>query len=214
MESEALRRSLVVHRAAVDADAIDGKQMNNVLVFYGFGGVGKSALSVKLEEWVNGGVGCEHWGHSPTGFRVVTARWDLRDSRMLKNPVLFYLRLRHALAGAGVRTPLLDVGIVATAIKFNAGRGDDPDDLLSGIPRLAENLVQELFPGLDDTLDMAIYRLNSLGYMGNIITVNTLDQIIGLIAEYSHEEAILIGGNGQNVIIEIQERVKEISEKL
>ena len=71
-----------------------------------------------------------------------------------------------------------------------------------------------LFPGLDDTLDMAIYRLNSLGYMGNIITVNTLDQIIELVAEYSHEEAILIGGNGQDVIIDIQERIREISEKL
>lgn len=71
-----------------------------------------------------------------------------------------------------------------------------------------------LFPGLDDTLDIAIYRLNSLGYMGNIITVNTLDAIIELVAEYSHEEAILIGGNGQDVIIEIQERIKEISEKL
>ena len=71
-----------------------------------------------------------------------------------------------------------------------------------------------LFPGLDDTLDLAIYRLNSLGYMGNIITVNTLDQIIELVAEYSHEEAILIGGNGQDVIIEIQERIKQISEKL
>lgn len=71
-----------------------------------------------------------------------------------------------------------------------------------------------LFPGLDDTLDMAIYRLNSLGYMGNIITVNTLDQIIELVAEYSHEEAILIGGNGQDVIINIQERIKQISEKL
>jgi len=71
-----------------------------------------------------------------------------------------------------------------------------------------------LFPGLDDTLDLAIYRLNSLGYMGNIITVNTLDQIIELVAEYSHENAILIGGNGQEVIIEIQERIKEISEKL
>ena len=71
-----------------------------------------------------------------------------------------------------------------------------------------------LFPGLDDTLDIAIYRLNSLGYMGNIITVNTLDQIIELVAEYSHEEAILIGGNGQEVIIEIQERIKQISEKL
>ena len=71
-----------------------------------------------------------------------------------------------------------------------------------------------LFPGLDDTLDIAIYRLNSLGYMGNIITVNTLDQIIELVAEYSHEDAILIGGNGQDVIIEIQERIKQISEKL
>lgn len=71
-----------------------------------------------------------------------------------------------------------------------------------------------LFPGLDDTLDLAIYRLNSLGYMGNIITVTTLDQIIELVAEYSHEDAILIGGNGQDTIIEIQERIKLISEKL
>ena len=71
-----------------------------------------------------------------------------------------------------------------------------------------------LFPGLDDTLDIAIFRLNSLGYMGNIITVNTLDQIIELVAEYSHEDAIFIGGNGQDTIIDIQERIKLISEKL
>ena len=71
-----------------------------------------------------------------------------------------------------------------------------------------------LFPGLDDTLDIAIYRLHSLGYMGNIITVSTLDQIIELVAEYSHEEAIFIGGNGQDTIIDIQERIKLISEKL
>ena len=74
--------------------------------------------------------------------------------------------------------------------------------------------VLVLFPGLDDTLDIASYRLSSLGYMGNIITVNTLDQIIELVAEYSHEDAILIGGNGQETIIEIQERIKLISEKL
>ena len=71
-----------------------------------------------------------------------------------------------------------------------------------------------LFPGLDDTLDMAIYRLNLLGYGGNIITVNSLDEIIELVAEYSHEDAILIGGNGQETIIDIQERIKLISEKL
>jgi UDP-N-acetylmuramoylalanine--D-glutamate ligase len=71
-----------------------------------------------------------------------------------------------------------------------------------------------LFPGLEDTVDMAIYRLNMLGYSGNIITVNSLDQIIELVAEYSHEDAILIGGNGQDTIIDIQERIKLISEKL
>ena len=71
-----------------------------------------------------------------------------------------------------------------------------------------------LFPGLEETFDIAIYRLNLLGYMGNVITVNTLDQIIELVAEYSHQEAILIGGNGQDVIIDIQERIKLISDKL
>ena len=40
------------------------------------------------------------------------------------------------------------------------------------------------------------------------------DEIIELVAEYSHEDAILIGGNGQDVIIDIQERIKLISEKL
>ena len=71
-----------------------------------------------------------------------------------------------------------------------------------------------LFPGLDDTLDIAIYRLNSLGYEGNIITVNTLDEIIELVADYSHEEALLIAGNGQDILIDIQERIKQISENL
>ena len=71
-----------------------------------------------------------------------------------------------------------------------------------------------LFPGLEDTLDMAVYRLNSLGYGGNIITVTSLDEIIELVAEYSHEDAILIGGNGQETIIDIQERIRLISEKL
>lgn len=69
-----------------------------------------------------------------------------------------------------------------------------------------------LFPGLDDTLDMCLFRLNSLGYGGRIEIANSLDEIIALIAEFSHEEAILIGGNGQDAIIEIQERVKLLSQ--
>ena len=71
-----------------------------------------------------------------------------------------------------------------------------------------------LFPGLEDTLDMALYRINSLGYEGNVIMVHSLDEIIELVAEYSHEDSIFIGGNGQDTIIDIQERIKLISEKL
>ena len=71
-----------------------------------------------------------------------------------------------------------------------------------------------LFPGLDDTIDMAMYRLNSLGYEGRIEIANSLDEIIVLVAEFSHEDAIFIGGNGQETIIDIQERIKLLSENL
>ncbi|RRD48751.1 hypothetical protein [Arachnia propionica] len=149
LESEALRRSLEVHRAAIDADAIDPEVMNNMLVFYGIGGVGKSALSEKLEEWLNGGKGCAHWGACPTGFGVVTARWDLRTDAELKSPVLLHLRLREALAAAGVETPMLDLGIVAVATKFNSSMGAEQHGSLAAVPALAEGLLSTLFPTVD-----------------------------------------------------------------
>ena len=67
-----------------------------------------------------------------------------------------------------------------------------------------------LFPGLEDTLDQAKFRLNSLNYAGRVEIANNLDEIIGFIAEFSHEPAILIGGNGQENIIKIQDRLKQI----
>ena len=67
-----------------------------------------------------------------------------------------------------------------------------------------------LFPGLEDTLEQAKYRLNSLNYKGRIEIANNLDEIIAFVAEFSHEKAILIGGNGQENIIKIQDRLKQI----
>ncbi|MCC7553176.1 MAG: UDP-N-acetylmuramoylalanine--D-glutamate ligase [Methanobacteriaceae archaeon] len=72
--------------------------------------------------------------------------------------------------------------------------------------------VVVLFSGLDDTIDMAVERFKELQYDGRIEIANTLDDIIFLLAEFSHEEAIFIGGNGQNTIIEIQERLKLLSD--
>lgn len=67
-----------------------------------------------------------------------------------------------------------------------------------------------LFPGLEDTLDQAKFRLNSLNYDGRVEIANNLDEIIGFVAEFSHDPAILIGGNGQENIIKIQDRLKQI----
>ena len=67
-----------------------------------------------------------------------------------------------------------------------------------------------LFPGLEDTLDQVKFRLNSLEYNGRIEIANNLDEIIAFVAEFSHEPAILIGGNGQETIIKIQDRLRQI----
>ena len=67
-----------------------------------------------------------------------------------------------------------------------------------------------LFPGLEDTLDQAKFRLNSLDYDGRVEIANNLDEIIAFVAEFSHDPAILIGGNGQETIIKIQDRLKQI----
>lgn len=69
-----------------------------------------------------------------------------------------------------------------------------------------------LFPGLDDNFEVAKYRLNSLNYEGRVEIATSLDEIIALVAGFSHEEAMLIGGNGQDVIIDIQERIRLLSQ--
>ncbi len=93
-----------------------------------------------------------------------------------------------------------------------------------GTPRINEihrfdilNLVVEsnpeaiiLFPGLDDTLDQAILRLKELNFNKRIEIANSLDEIIKFVAEFSYEENLFIGGNGQANIIKIQDRLKEI----
>lgn len=67
-----------------------------------------------------------------------------------------------------------------------------------------------LFPGLEDTLDQAKFRLNSLDYKGRVEIANNLDEIVAFVAEFSHDPAILIGGNGQETIIMIQDRLRQI----
>ncbi|WP_295722362.1 Mur ligase family protein [uncultured Methanobrevibacter sp.] len=69
-----------------------------------------------------------------------------------------------------------------------------------------------LFPGLANTVDMAMHRLDLLNYEGEVNIANNLDDLISFVAEYAHEDALFIGGNGQEVIISIQKRLEKLCE--
>lgn len=71
--------------------------------------------------------------------------------------------------------------------------------------------VVVLFPGVDDSVDNGLYKLQSLGYNGRIEIVYSLDELIVFVAEFSHEEAILIGGFGKESISQIEERISLLS---
>lgn len=83
-------------------------------------------------------------------------------------------------------------------------------DILNEVVKYNPEVIV-LFPGLDDNFEMAKYRLNSLNYEGRVEIATSLDEIIAFVAEFSHEDAMLIGGNGQEVIIDIQERISLLS---
>lgn len=102
---------------------------------------------------------------------------------------------------------------------------DDFHAIFMGSPRLDEvdrlDMIDEvvkynpevivLFSGLEDNLLLMEQRIANLNYPGRVEIATTLDDIIEYVAEFSHENAMLIGGNGQENIIEIQERIKLLS---
>jgi len=80
-------------------------------------------------------------------------------------------------------------------------------DILNEVSKSKPEIIV-IFPGLEDTVDLAIERLKDLNFAGKIKVAKNIDQIIKLITEYSHEESIFIGGNGQDTIIDIQNRLE------
>lgn len=85
-------------------------------------------------------------------------------------------------------------------------------DILNEVVKADPNYII-IFPGLEKTLDHCLKRLNELDYKGIVKTAHNLDEIIEYVAEFSHEPAIFIGGNGQAHIIEIQERLRNLIER-
>lgn len=114
---------------------------------------------------------------------------------------------------SAIRSILDEKQFYATFIGTPRINEEDRLDILNEVVKSYPEVII-LFPGLDDTIDQAKYRLQSLNYDGRVEVANNLDEIIAFVAEFSFEEAIFIGGNGQNAIIEIQKRIEQISNSL
>lgn len=148
-ESETLATSLSAHRTHKTTFTEDSPA-RNVLVFHGLGGIGKSTLSVRLEDWITGRLDDEgNWGNPPLPLVTATARIDLHASSGTVDPVFLVLVLRRALNALKPRWPAFDL---ALATWWAAAR---PGDLLPNIkgepdPQLNDAVIATLADVLSD----------------------------------------------------------------
>lgn len=128
-DSKALTDSLRAHLDRVRADTIDSTCNENVLTFYGLGGMGKTRLSQRMEHWLQGELGdATEWGPRPIE-TTATVRWDLDHGDGNLDLVAMILALRVGLGRISVRTPAFDLALAA----YLAGvRPGETVELLSG----------------------------------------------------------------------------------
>ena len=112
-ELDALRGSLLAHRARMDAGLIDTTELRNVLTFYGEGGAGKSELSRQLQDWAAGTGMPDHWQPAPERPADVTARWDFNDSLGVVDAHDLLATLRSAIGGFRSSWPAFDLAFTA-----------------------------------------------------------------------------------------------------
>lgn len=113
-ESQALTAALVAFRRHIDRDDEVGIARHNLLTFYGVGGIGKTALSERLEAWVNRGLPLDDgWGPPPATKVDATTRIDLHGSAGQMDIPAALLALRSGVAKLQRRWPIFDLAFSA-----------------------------------------------------------------------------------------------------
>lgn len=128
-ESEALARSLAVHVERLRNDGLESDVRDNVLSFYGVGGVGKTELSKRLAVWLQGGLGdASDWGPPPVAGPVAVVRWDLFASSGAVDPVDLLAALRVGLLGGRRRWTAFDLAFASYVSAVRPGETLDLRD--------------------------------------------------------------------------------------
>lgn len=115
-ESHAFAAALLAHQIRLD-DVVgteDSSQGRNLLVFHGHGGMGKSALSHRLQKWGEGELDPEAgWGPAPVTSVAAFARIDLHESQGFIDGAELLAQLRIQIGGLKATWPLFDLAFAA-----------------------------------------------------------------------------------------------------
>lgn len=207
-ESEAFMQSVWARDADLATDRVTPESLENVLLFHGFGGLGKTQLSLGLQSWIDPPVGAHsrapsHWGAAPAPERpIVTARWDLNDSGGNLDPVTLLLSLRTALHTKRSRQlpsktwRAFDVAFAAYAARVRPGQPLDPTDTTGGyaseLPQMVGEVALETVVdvgagvGMQGLLDAA---RGALGYIRQRRTLTEYPNLADLVEDCLTAEA-------------------------
>ncbi|MEV6415206.1 hypothetical protein [Kribbella sp. NPDC051718] len=112
-ESQAFRTALRAFRRRLDADE-DSDSRYNVLTYYGVGGIGKTALSARLQAWVDGDLPLvTGWGSTPDTKVDATIRVDLHTSSGQIDLLSLVLAIRRGLVPVRPSLPIFDFALAA-----------------------------------------------------------------------------------------------------
>lgn len=156
-ESHAFIQSLAAQRAFLDTESDDeADTAKNVLVYFGMGGIGKTTLSRRLENWVLGRLDQDDkWGPSLTHVSA-TVRFDLHESTGRFDIEKAVIALRWALGDIQKHWPGFDW---AFATWWSAAHPDQ------AVPGMGDSRDKGVIDAMTETLK------NILGDLGMASTV-------------------------------------------
>lgn len=148
IESTAFKAALARFRRRIDSDDESGVARHNLLTFYGLGGIGKTALSRRLEDWVKHALPLDNgWGPPPATKVDATARIDLHGSVGQMDILAALLGLRDGVAKLRPRWPVFDL---AFAAYWSAVRPGEPLPKHRDKSEIADSVVGTLSNILGD----------------------------------------------------------------